>query len=93
MNPFNVSTSNDGTTFDDSFDGVNTAGTTIGVAEEFDFPTNANGRYVRFTPMLTEDQWMSMCEVSSMDRKREGESGESLGVSSLMEVAGGRGVG
>lgn len=62
-NPFVVSTSTDGTTYTDSFEGVNIAGTPLGDGEDFAFPTGSSGRYVRFTGELAEDQWLSINEV------------------------------
>ncbi|CAN0397427.1 unnamed protein product [Pylaiella littoralis] len=62
-NPFDISTSDDGTTFADSFDGENTPGTAIGVAQDFDFPTGASGQHVRLTAVLDADQWLSINEA------------------------------
>lgn len=62
-NPFVISISTAGTTFVDSFEGVNVAGTAIGLGEDFDFPTGSTGRYVRLTGVLAVDQWLSINEV------------------------------
>lgn len=58
-----MSTSEGGTTFDYSFDGVNTAGIELGVGEDFSFPSGSSGRYVRLTGVLAIDQWLSINEV------------------------------
>ena len=49
-----------------SFDGVNTPGTPLGTSENFSFPARSSGRYVRFTPILVDDQWCSINEVTSL---------------------------
>lgn len=66
VNPFIVTTSVAGTTFVDSFEGVNTAGTDLGVAEEFTFPTGSSGQYVRIQGELEPTQWLSINEVRKL---------------------------
>ena len=66
-NPFNISISADKETgYVYSFNGVNTPGTPLGTGESFSFPARSSGRYVRFTPILDDDQWCSINEVTSL---------------------------
>lgn len=72
MNPFEVLTSSDGVIFDTSFLGENTIPTPLGVGESFDFPSGAEGQWVRILADLdpAEDQWMSLNEVGRRGKNR-----------------------
>ncbi|CAM9325534.1 unnamed protein product, partial [Ascophyllum nodosum] len=67
LNPFNISISADEETgYIYSFNGVNNGKTPLGTGENFSFPARSSGRYVRFTPILADEQWCSINEVTSL---------------------------
>lgn len=61
-----MSTSDDGSAFADSFEAENTAGLSVGVADDFPFPAGSSGQFVRVTGLLLPDQWLSISEVSGL---------------------------
>lgn len=68
-NSFIISTAVDGDSgvFTQQLEGVNKAGTPLGVGEQFDLPAPATARFVRIEAVLAPDQWISLHEVYQHD--------------------------